>query len=127
MKRTSALAAIAGLIAATPASPAAETPRVPAGEETLQLGAFEVLADSDHSYGAVNSNSLTRFQISLAEMPATADVFTETFMKDVGATSVEDSDGVARPVTRPVVAVCVCGKTQRDPWCDGTHKVLRAR
>lgn len=44
-----------------------------------------------------------------------------------GATSVTDSDGHPHPVTRPVVAVCVCGKTQRDPWCDGTHKVLRAR
>lgn len=44
-----------------------------------------------------------------------------------GATSVEDAEGRPHPVTRPVVAVCVCGKTQRDPWCDGTHKVLRAR
>ena len=44
-----------------------------------------------------------------------------------GATSVQDSEGLPHPVTRPVVAVCVCGKTQRDPWCDGTHKVLRAR
>lgn len=44
-----------------------------------------------------------------------------------GAASVQDSEGHPHPVTRPVVAVCVCGKTQRDPWCDGTHKVLRAR
>ena len=44
-----------------------------------------------------------------------------------GATSVQDGAGRPHPVTRPVVAVCVCGKTQRDPWCDGTHKVLRAR
>jgi CDGSH-type Zn-finger protein len=27
------------------------------------------------------------------------------------------------PVNRPVVAVCVCGKSSRRPWCDGTHKV----
>jgi len=44
-----------------------------------------------------------------------------------GATSVQDDEGRRHPVTRPVVAVCVCGKSQRDPWCDGTHKVLRAR
>lgn len=44
-----------------------------------------------------------------------------------GATSVADSEGRPHPVTRPVVAVCMCGKTQRDPWCDGTHKVLRAQ
>lgn len=44
-----------------------------------------------------------------------------------GAMSVQDRQGRPQPVTRPVVAVCVCGKTQRDPWCDGTHKALRAR
>ncbi len=41
-----------------------------------------------------------------------------------GATKVRDSDGRAHAVTRPVVAVCVCGKSQREPWCDGTHKVI---
>ena len=32
--------------------------------------------------------------------------------------------GNRHEVTRPVVAVCVCGKSQRRPWCDGTHKVI---
>ncbi len=41
-----------------------------------------------------------------------------------GATSVRDADGEDHPVTRPVVAVCACGKSQRGPWCDGTHKVI---
>ena len=41
-----------------------------------------------------------------------------------GATAVEDSEGRSHEVTRPVVAVCVCGKTQRDPWCDGTHNMI---
>jgi hypothetical protein len=41
-----------------------------------------------------------------------------------GADAVRDQDGVAHPVTRPVVAVCVCEKSQRQPWCDGTHKVI---
>lgn len=45
-----------------------------------------------------------------------------------GATSVRDADGRDHPVGRPVVAVCACGKSQRAPWCDGTHKVIpRAR
>ena len=44
-----------------------------------------------------------------------------------GATTVRDREGRAHDATRPVVAVCVCGKTQRDPWCDGTHKVLKPR
>jgi CDGSH-type Zn-finger protein len=45
-----------------------------------------------------------------------------------GATEVVDDDGVAHAVTRPVVALCACDRSQRAPWCDGTHKALeRAR
>ncbi len=43
-----------------------------------------------------------------------------------GADVVETEDGVGHPTTRPVVAVCACDRTQRAPWCDGTHKVLTA-
>jgi CDGSH-type Zn-finger protein len=39
-----------------------------------------------------------------------------------GAASVVDAEGVEHEVTRPVVALCTCAKTQRSPWCDGTHK-----
>jgi CDGSH-type Zn-finger protein len=41
-----------------------------------------------------------------------------------GADAVRTSDGQSHPTDRPVVAVCVCGKSQRQPWCDGTHKVI---
>lgn len=41
-----------------------------------------------------------------------------------GADAVRDADGRAHQVTRPVVAVCACDKSQRLPWCDGTHKVI---
>ena len=41
-----------------------------------------------------------------------------------GADRVRDADGVVHDVTRPVVALCVCDKSQRLPWCDGTHKVI---
>jgi CDGSH-type Zn-finger protein len=45
-----------------------------------------------------------------------------------GADVVEDAEGTAHLVTRPVVAVCTCEKSQRLPWCDGTHKaVARAK
>ncbi|WP_460867407.1 CDGSH iron-sulfur domain-containing protein [Nocardioides pakistanensis] len=44
-----------------------------------------------------------------------------------GADAVRDADGELHPTTRPVVAVCACDKSQRMPWCDGTHKVLRRR
>lgn len=43
-----------------------------------------------------------------------------------GARSVETEDGTFE-VTRPVVAVCLCGKTQRPPWCDATHKLAPRR
>ena len=41
-----------------------------------------------------------------------------------GAETVRDEQGNPHEVTRPVVAVCACGKSQRKPWCDGTHKVI---
>ena len=58
-------------------------------EETIELSPFEVRAESDTSYGALNSNSITRFNTELNKMPVSADVFTEEFMRDVAATSVE--------------------------------------
>ena len=42
-----------------------------------------------------------------------------------GADAVRDRTGRTHPVTRPVVALCACGKSQRMPWCDGTHKAIR--
>ena len=44
-----------------------------------------------------------------------------------GAETVVDDQGLPHQVTRPVVALCVCGKSSRTPWCDGTHKSLRPR
>ena len=42
-----------------------------------------------------------------------------------GADTVEDEQGVAHPVSRPVVAVCACDKSSREPWCRGTHTSIR--
>lgn len=44
-----------------------------------------------------------------------------------GATLWTDEAGTPHPVTRPVVAVCRCGRSSLRPWCDGTHKLLRGR
>ena len=41
-----------------------------------------------------------------------------------GADTVMDEDGIEHVVTRPVVAVCACGKSSRKPWCDSTHKSI---
>jgi len=81
------------LLAQTAPTPPAVTP-VPPGmapkDEILQLNPFEVQADSDKSYGALNSNSITRFKVELDQLPVSADIFNQAFMNDVGATSVED-------------------------------------
>ena len=42
-----------------------------------------------------------------------------------GAHVVEDVDGRRHRTTRPVSAVCRCGRSGRAPWCDGTHKLVR--
>ena len=41
-----------------------------------------------------------------------------------GAAQVIDPKGDRPPTTPPVVAVCLCGRSRRAPWCDGTHKVV---
>ena len=43
-----------------------------------------------------------------------------------GAETIEDENGDEHEVTRPVVAVCTCGKSARKPWCDSTHKAIPA-
>lgn len=42
-----------------------------------------------------------------------------------GADAVRDAEGALHATTRPVVALCTCARSQRLPWCDGTHKVVR--
>ncbi|MEO9322899.1 CDGSH iron-sulfur domain-containing protein [Nocardioides sp. C4-1] len=41
-----------------------------------------------------------------------------------GRVVIEDEDGEQHTSTRPVSAVCRCGKSALAPWCDGTHKLL---
>lgn len=60
------------------------------GDQTVVLSPFEVRTDKDTSYGALNSNSITRFNVELDKMPISADIFTADFMSDVGVTTVED-------------------------------------
>jgi len=44
-----------------------------------------------------------------------------------GADTIRDENGDDHEVTRPVVAVCTCGKSARKPWCDSTHKAIPDR
>ena len=43
-----------------------------------------------------------------------------------GATEVRDEDGAVHPVSRPVVALCRCHRSDRMPWCDSSHKKPRS-
>jgi len=36
---------------------------------------------------------------------------------------VQDESGTTHRTTRPVSAVCRCGRSGIAPWCDGTHKL----
>lgn len=58
-------------------------------DQTIVLNPFEVQADNDKSYSALNSNSITTFNVSLDNVPITADIMDEAFMKDVASTTVE--------------------------------------
>ena len=42
-----------------------------------------------------------------------------------GDVVIEEEDGTRHRTTRPVSAVCRCGRTARAPWGDGTHKLLQ--
>jgi outer membrane receptor protein involved in Fe transport len=81
-----------GLVRAEEAvrKPAEAAPATKDREDTISLNVFEVRSDSDSSYGALNSNSITRFNTDLSRMPISADIFTEAFMADIGARTIED-------------------------------------
>jgi putative intracellular protease/amidase len=40
-----------------------------------------------------------------------------------GSHVVQDEAGSLHHTTRPVSAVCRCGRSGILPWCDGTHKL----
>src|SRR5690349_11437978 len=92
----SAFAVAAVLTAISSLAPAQTAPAAPPTtspkqrpEETIQLNVFEVSADRDDSYGALNSNSITRFNTELAKLPISADIYNEAFMRDINASTVE--------------------------------------
>lgn len=69
-----------------PGLPPEETRR----EEAIRLTPFEVQADVDQSYGALNANSITGFRTELIKLPVSADIYNEAFMRDIGASSIEE-------------------------------------
>src|SRR3954463_4609101 len=78
--------------ASNPASAPASSTDAKTGEsdDSITLTPFDVVTTSDKSYGALNSNSITRFNTELAKLPVSADIYNEAFMRDINATNVED-------------------------------------
>ncbi len=67
---------------ATPAAPAKET-------GTVVLSPFTVSGEQDSGYRAANTLAGSRLNTKLSETPASVSVFTEEFLKDLGATGLE--------------------------------------
>jgi outer membrane receptor for ferric coprogen and ferric-rhodotorulic acid len=76
--------------AAAPKPAPAATPAEKKTDDTVLLDPFEVKTDRDTSYGALNSNSIVRFNVELEKAPMAADIFTQQFMEDTQVRSVEE-------------------------------------
>ncbi len=76
--------------AASNATASPPAPSNPTEEQVVRLDPFEVSTAKDTSYGALNSNSITRFNTELAKTPVVADIFTQQFMQDTQVQTVED-------------------------------------
>ena len=80
------LATSAGIHAQT------ESPNSPStSEETITLPAFTVSSDRTNPYRATDSLSAARIRGSLMDTPATVNVITNDFLKDIGAASLYDA------------------------------------
>ena len=135
------LAALAAPTLAQSVPPASATTPTTSGqkviEDLVRLNPFEVKAESDNSYGALNSNSLTQFDAELKNVPVSADIFTSDFIRDVGVTNLEDlvkgfgagagvvpvtpeSDALAQqPGDRQFMALGIRGLSTGQPRRDG--------
>jgi len=88
----------AAALATTGTAPAGLTPAVvnsgtaaaPKSDDVVQMSVFNVTGESDHGYQAVNTTSGSRLNTPLKDTSASIQAFTEDFLNDVGATTVED-------------------------------------
>lgn len=94
MKRKNPIALLTAWVAVAFAPMhAAEAGKEPAttvgmADRVIELSPFEVTADPKDSYDALNTNSITGTNLSLAQLPITAEIFTETAMSDLAVNSV---------------------------------------
>jgi len=62
----------------------------PASDEVVQMSVFSVNAEKDEGYQALNTASGSRINTALKDTPAAISVFTQQFLQDVGASTIED-------------------------------------
>jgi outer membrane receptor protein involved in Fe transport len=92
-KSSGLLSLLAGWLAFAPAetdAQTAKTPALPSRDEVVALSPFEVNTSRDTSYGALNSTSISAFNMPLLQTPVAVDIFTEEFMRDMATTNVEE-------------------------------------
>jgi outer membrane receptor protein involved in Fe transport len=77
--------------AQTTATPTAPAAAAPAQEETVTLPTFTVSSERSNPYRATDSLSAARIRGSLMDTPATVNVITSDFLKDIGAASLFDA------------------------------------
>ena len=88
------LAALAGWLAAGDAADA-QTATPPPKAEAVVLSPFNVNSDRDYGYVATNTLAGTRVNTPVKDVGAQISIFTKEFIKDVGATNLEELMGYA--------------------------------
>jgi iron complex outermembrane recepter protein len=88
------LAALAGWLAAGDAADA-QTATPPPKAEAVVLSPFNVNSDRDYGYVATNTLAGTRVNTPVKDVGAQVSIFTKDFIKDVGATNLEELMGYA--------------------------------
>src|SRR5215207_7619296 len=71
------------IAAESPSRSAAAAAEVLAREEAVQLSAFEVTADANDSYEALNTASITGTNRSIRSLPVTMNAYTRTFLDEI--------------------------------------------
>ncbi len=85
------LAPAAGAQTAAPATPPAKPAAAAAAEgKTIELSPFEVRAEDDAGYQAMNTTSGSRLATSLKDTAASISPFTPEFLSDIAATNVSE-------------------------------------
>ena len=85
-----ALTVRAQTVTPVPVDPATGKPAAPPEEKAVELSPFEVRADDDTGYQAMNTTSGSRLATSLKDTAASISPFTPEFLADIAATNVAE-------------------------------------